>query len=215
MQDDRNDDLDLQNTTDVNLRTVTVNPSYVTSMARVSTDDQRLEKLDPLAQVGNFAFIQGNKKGTSDRERHDICSQEELEDEARELSADYFASPEHEELLAYDSKPLLDLFETRYQEGYLRGARLKSVEELPSRWKRMIQRQAHRDREQDERKGDALADDPLLAQAIQCGLDDIGQRSNETKRRMVECVSTYLEAYRDYTPEGRYQQERSSFRPSY
>jgi hypothetical protein len=216
MQDDRNDDLDLQPPPNGGMQAVTVRTSHMAGMPGDFTDDQQAEKFDLIRRrVSNLASVQGKNKGISDRERHDVLSQDELEDEAMKLSGEYVAAPENSELLAYDATELMELFERSYREGYLLGAKLKSLEELPSQWERKIQRQAHRDRELDERKGDVLADDPLMAQAIRCGLDDLGIHTEDRKRQMVKCVSIYLEAYRNYTPSVRYEQERSSFRPSF
>jgi hypothetical protein len=211
MPDDLDNDFD-PNATDGNSQGSTIGSLPSGKTAGDAASDQQLEKLNVIGQVGNFAFIQGRKKGIDDRERYDVLSQEELEDEAARLSIEYVSATENRELLVYDSRQITRLFERQYQEGYLEGAKLKSLEELPSRWKRMIQRQAHRDREQDERRGDALSDDPLLTRAIHYGLEDLGQRTADAKRRMVECVSVYLEAYRNYRLPGRYEQERGPFR---
>jgi hypothetical protein len=175
---------------------------------------QPSEPQDRVAVMSNDAHLQGMKQGQEDRKKHDICDQGELEDKAMRAAIDYLENPAHRHLMAYDSTKNTERFSERYQEGYLYGAKLQSLEDLPSPRTRMVQQQAHRDRERDESKGDALAEDPLLAQAIRYALELIGQRSPETKQRVVEDVSIYLEAYRSHIPERQAQPERSSFRSS-
>jgi len=169
------------------------------------------EKLDPLKQVGNIAYIKGTRQGTTDRERQDILSAEELDDEAAKLSSEYADAPNNA-AVEYDAILVLEEFETHYKAGYFRGAKVKSAEELPPTWKRVIQRRAHRDRDLDERKGDARTGDPLLGLAIESALDAAGIRSKEQKQAVKEHISIYLEAYEQYIPQDRYEQERDSFR---
>jgi hypothetical protein len=190
----------------------TANSSRVVEAAEAN--GQMREKLDPLSQIGNVAYAKGNRQGTDDRGRQAILSVEELEDEAMRLSSDY-AATENEALLEYDVSVVIDHYETRYKDGYLRGAKVKSLEELPPTWKRAIQQKAHRDKDLDERKGDAQMGDVLLGAAIENALDSLGIRSREQKQRVKEYVGIYLEAYEIYTPQERFEQDRgNSFRRS-
>ncbi len=202
------DDLDPQTTAGSGVATTTV-PSHIVD-ARGANGSIR-EKLDPLRQVGSTAYIKGTRQGTIDRERQNILSAEELDDEAAKLSSEYADSPNNP-AVEYEAVLVLEEFETQYKAGYFRGSKVKSAEELPSTWKRVIQRRAHRERDQDERKGDARTGDPLLGLAIESALGAVGIHSKERKQVVKEHISIYLEAYEHYTPQDRHEQERDSFR---
>ncbi len=181
----------------------------VVDVARMN--GQVYSQLDPVAQMGNFAFVEGNKKGNDDCKRQDVFSEDELDDEAMRASNVYVSAPENRVLLNYGSSDVLERFEAQYRGGYLRGAKLKSVEELPPSWKRSVQRRAHQDKELDERKGDARTGEALLGQAIDSALDSLGIRSAERKQGVKEQISVYLGAYEKYVSKDRYEREGGSF----
>ncbi|GHO59230.1 hypothetical protein KSB_77050 [Ktedonobacter robiniae] len=129
-------------------------------------------------------------------------------------ASQYVKDPERQASFTQEISLIVKTIEAPYQEGYLHGAKLTSKNELPPAWKRAIQQCAHRDKEQDERTGDALTGDELLDQGLDGTLEAFGMHTEERKQAFKTHLMTYLEAYNVYIPQGRFDQESSSFRRS-
>jgi hypothetical protein len=163
-------------------------------------------------EAHSIAYPKGVSQGDKDHARYALLSLEELITEARNLAIDFLNTPENKTYLINNSPLVLQAFTKGYLEGYLYGARLENVEQLPSQIDRQIQYRAQKQKVKDEQSGNVLTGEKRTQQAIRDALEMIGVSAPDQQNGFIHHVSLFNATYESYISSERFEKEGDSFR---